>query len=303
MASLASYDYEDNRIQSLMANGFLRDVLNADQNYNDIISVIILYYRQGFAKYYDSEIDRDYKEKMKFGDIVKIDNEYIALDINDKFTEIGAIEETEEDELWSRYDDFDGDIDLKIPLSICTHLTNAISFYSKLNENTAAFAKEINYQYSGHFNVKHDDGWIIDQFGGSLNSKIEHIAVKFKQSELSSVWINFGNWMVKEFYPQLHSINYKDIDEIYKIRENKNNLVKSKVTNTESVIDNIYSMVLDDSTMWFMKFNFHDLSYDFTGPETEKDAMMNKLETFYTGKGSFGISLHAVDDSDVLLNV
>ena len=302
MASVAAYDYENKKIQSLLAHGFLRNVLNTEQNYNDVFSIIILYHRQGFAKYYDAKIDTDYKGKMRFGDIVKINNKYITLDVDEKFIEIGAMEETEEEVMWLRSDKFDGDIRLRIPFLICKHLTNAISYYSKFNENTTAVANNMNYLYSAHFNVKHDDCWIIDKFGGPLNHTIKKIVVKFNQSKLPIVWINFGNKIAKYFHVQKFSITYKHIDGIYEMRQDKKDLVKIKVqakSRSQFCFTNKMSLDDADSILWFSKRSWPDFSYYYTGPTTERHIMMKKLSSFY----SEDIMIISVDDSDLLINV
>ena len=45
--------------------------LGDDNDYHNIISILTSYHKRGFAAYFDEEIDKDYKKKMKFCDIVE----------------------------------------------------------------------------------------------------------------------------------------------------------------------------------------------------------------------------------------
>ena len=124
MEDIKPYSFE-----KLSVYGFLRDVLPEQKDYDDIVLIIILYHRQGFAKYYDAKVDKDYKHRMRFGDILKTKkNKYKVLGLNNNMIAIKA-----------NHTSWNGNIHLDVPLSICENLTDAISFYSKLNTNGIAF--------------------------------------------------------------------------------------------------------------------------------------------------------------------
>ena len=110
------------------------------------LSIIIEYFKQGFSKYFDEETDPNYKKNMNFGDVViKADNQYYVLDIN--FCDLQPIGcyDAEEQCVY---------VNLVIPISICEHLDNAISFFSKFDK-TELFQKDLktpeSFNYDSEF--------------------------------------------------------------------------------------------------------------------------------------------------------
>ena len=123
--------------------GFLRNICDdkKEYDYTDIIKMILKFHKEGYAKYYDQNVDKDYKEKMVFGDILKTqDHKFQVLDINKDLLEIGEI-------------DSDGDICILIPLSVCEHSIDAVTFYSKFDK--ISFFQEMDYTLI--LDVRHDD--------------------------------------------------------------------------------------------------------------------------------------------------
>ena len=109
--------------EKLSVYGYLRDILSEQKDYDDIVLIIIFYHRQGFARYYDEVIDKDFKQKVRFGDVVKTKRgKYKVLDLNNKLKVIKT-----------------SGIYLDIPMSICQYLTDSMSYYSKLSEHGLQF--------------------------------------------------------------------------------------------------------------------------------------------------------------------
>ena len=116
--------------------GFLREVLNNRIDYASIVSIIIQYCQQGYAKYFDETIDKDYVHKMRFGDIVRIkkaqhSGTYECLNFDGSMIDVG------DDEISDDFNDILF-IDIDIPFNICKNLDNAHSFYSKLASSIKA---------------------------------------------------------------------------------------------------------------------------------------------------------------------
>ena len=57
---LMSLETADHRKEQLAIYGYLRNILNDEIDYSMIFAVILLFYDQGYAKYFDENIDKDY---------------------------------------------------------------------------------------------------------------------------------------------------------------------------------------------------------------------------------------------------
>ena len=42
---------------------YLKDIMGHENDYHDIIQIIVEYYKQGFAEWFDENNDKDYEEK------------------------------------------------------------------------------------------------------------------------------------------------------------------------------------------------------------------------------------------------
>ena len=59
--------------------GHVRDILNKDQDYRFIISIIVEYIHQGFSKYFEEKSNKEYLKEMRCGDIVTCDDGQIMV--------------------------------------------------------------------------------------------------------------------------------------------------------------------------------------------------------------------------------
>ena len=50
--------------ESLSTYGYLRDILNEKNNYNDILLIILQYVKQAYAKLFNEETDPDCQQNM-----------------------------------------------------------------------------------------------------------------------------------------------------------------------------------------------------------------------------------------------
>ena len=78
--------------------GYLRDVLNHEIDCHDIIKIIVEYYKQGFASFYDENADSYYDMKqIKFGDIVRTKmnagyvSKYMVMNIKNELITVGSL--------------------------------------------------------------------------------------------------------------------------------------------------------------------------------------------------------------------
>ena len=249
-------------------SGYLRDVVNTDNDYSFIFGIILSFYQQGFAKYFDETIDKDYKQKMRFGDILQTnDNKYMVLDINNEMRQIG---EYDPDSLFSV-------LVLEIPLSICQVLSNAILFYSQIEDDKITLLR---------LNVKYNDKWIIKQFGGPLNAEFESITIIRYESQVIDIVINYGQQYSKQFKMiSMNNVSYKDINKFFEIRKDENNLCKIRVSLTMN--DWLrFGECKQVSVLWDQKTKHFDMSgqhryIDYIGPKNEEDKMNNYLRLRY----------------------
>ena len=151
--------------EELAAYGYLRDILNDENDYDFILAIVIEYTKQGFARYFEEKVNDKFMQEMRFGDIVrKLDDEIMVLNKEQTLENAGYLDEDHPYE----------DICVRIPASICNNLTNAVLFYSEFNKNWPSTRA-----YSGEFEltlfISHDDQFIIDQFGGPLKAEYESI--------------------------------------------------------------------------------------------------------------------------------
>ena len=269
--------------------GFLRDILDDEHDYNDIILIIYAYRKQGFAQYYDESKDKDYKHQMRFGDILKTNNDkYMVLNINNALERVGDFytEPCSEDD--GSGDDNDEEIYIEIPLSICKRLDNAIAFYANLN-------KIKSFQDAEYFHlelkVKHNDEWIINHFNGPLNCNYNEIRVVFvrfsagEQKLNRGVMISFCNYK-RTFYPIGNKLNNKDVDMFFEIRKDKNNLVKVRYQAYDYAYDsnlkelNMFDVFQQGFYLWEktrIQMDGHEF-IDFVGPKTEQNKMVDRLK-------------------------
>ena len=273
----------------LIISGYLRDMFNDDRDYSFIVAIIILFYQQGYAKYYDENIDKDYKQKMRFGDILMTKNDYMVLDSNNKLQRIGEYYEDSDD------DEPEAEIDITVPFSICQHLTDAVTFYSNLNQINS-FKEAVDYYL--HLEVKHDDKWLIKQLNGPLKPEYELITLRFDRMEIYSVDVRFKERCFKRFYTfhlaqRFHlsdKITAKDIDMYYKIRTDTTQLVKFRISMCILREKWAYTRAPGAlSVLWEKNYDYIDedplrpVRYVYyIGPLKEKNKMINELRSFYS---------------------
>ena len=300
-----NHDDIDYQMNQLKCYGFLRDFLNDQINYNAIISIVIEYLQQVYAIYFDESIDKDYKQRMKSGDIVRTgEHEYKCMSFTISMIDVGDCE-TEfnpdecEDTLY---------VEIQIPWTVCKHLENAHLFYSKIFPQIKASADSILWEYQMTLHVKHNDAHVVQLFGGALRAEIAEINFHYAfgeeqyQHHLNHVYLNYDGqkhpkWLNSE---DIKKINDKDINKYYEIRLTKDDLVKLKVA---LVVD--YYVDLCDSLPfhWAAKSLDDDanLVHFYVGLFEEKNAIISRLKEFYANEAAkTDISTVELEDSDIL---
>ena len=258
-------DEEYDIIQKLTIVGYLRDVINNEHDYDDIISIIVLYHQQGYANFFHSTLSKDYKQQMKFGDLVIKDSSIMVLNLDKNLEKVGSHEvDSDQSE----------EINVDIPFTICQKLTNAVSFYSKLPKHE--YMHEVDFVYIS-LRVKYNDAWIMKNFGGKLNPNYQSIILKFCNGTFEHVNIYF-----EEKYSQIFHTNKKyiitaeGIDSYYNIRKEKENLIKLRVKTSRYLHILLYPEVF---IAWQRKRASKNYVH-YVGPKEEKDEMMKELNSF-----------------------
>ena len=265
--------------EEIVTFGYLRDVFNDDNDYSFIVAIIISFYQQGFAKYYDEKVDKEYKQKMRFGDILKTkDNKYMILDINTELKKVGKYYIG-----GSMFVENDINIHLTIPYSICNNLSNAVSFFSKLSQ-LKSFAEADDYELN--LCVKHDDEWIIKHFNGPLNPQYESIKIAIDEVNVG-VYISFVHRYGKWFYEMDTEISYIDIETYFELRKDTANLVKLQVMLNDDDMGK-FGYCHPVSVLWEKKREFgamyandNGFIYHYIGPKSEEDKMIAKMKKRY----------------------
>ena len=305
-------DYETKENHQLKIYGYLRNILNDEQNYADIISIIIEYLKQGYGQFFESDIDKDYKARMKFGDVVKMrkDNDddsdlesslademlcMMVLNLNNELVDAGWVE-------WITWEDkLEYDVWINIPYTICKHLTNATSFYSKIGQHK--FVKDCD-EYSLRLNVRRDDIWIINHFQGALLRQHPAIQIQFNNHQFYQVEVKFGDKCTKQFKTN-DGFSYRDIEEFYESRLDKSKLNKIRVKYDDGEPRSWLSLLTPLPKLWSYHFGYDYPNYrwfDYIGPDNEQD-MMSKIAEYYgsimKSRNDVTITSINVEDGDV----
>ena len=178
----------------VLLTGYVRGIQNDDNDYMDIISIIMQYHKQPFAKFFGHDGD---KQNMRFGDIFAESWDIFALDINGNSQKVGNYDLDCNQEY---------SIDIEIPLSITEHLSNAVSFYSTIDQHKEFQERDYSYVV---INIKHDDQWIIEQFGGPLLPQYTMRYVdyhRYGNREYSGLEVEYGTF--KRLFKTPDNINY-----------------------------------------------------------------------------------------------
>ena len=292
--ALINNDDDMDETEDLIICGYIRDILGNNNDYSFLLSIIKAYRKQGYAKYYQESKNNDYKDKMRFGDIINKDSDtYYAMSLNNKLQEIGSCNVMPT--FWGN-DNSMVLINLRIPISISQYLINTISFYSQIPKyelfNTG---NDELYGCSISYNVTYNDTWIIKHFGGALSNEYQSITVKFSNGKFKHVRIYYTKDFKYDFDPINHEISYKDVDMFYKLRKDKTNLIKiraslygpSRWNESEKLCDK--SSVLWEVSTYFIAAELDHVNY--IGPKSEKNEMMNKLNEFYSERTDVVIRL------------
>ena len=264
------------REQSIIC-GFLRNMIKKEHDYSPIFAIVVSFYHQGFAKYFHQTIDKNYKQKMRFGDMLRANNDgFFVLDRNNRLTKVGRLYAA-------------ACIYVDIPFTICQHLDDAVSFYSKVLQ-IKTFTDIGDYTFN--LGVKYDDEWILQQFDGPLDPKYKSIKIlctggKFKYVKVRA----FNEWKIFN----TEKIKASDIIKYFELTKNPKNLVKLNVS-----LQNVFSSngiyckpvsVLWNQTECIMPKLEPIASYSLIGPKYEQNEMISKLEQFYKHKFDFVISI------------
>lgn len=284
--------------EEITTYGFLRDVLDKDQDCVDIIKIIIEYCKQGFAVYFDSELDADYKKKMNFGDIVRNGDDFDAMNMTNQLIHAG-------EDSGVIYDDSIGeDLDIKIPFEICEHLTDAIYFYSKLVEHEY-FKKAKDFSFA--LDLKKDDKWIIDNLKGALNHQYSEISVIFRNYKFYKFIVQFGPNCRRDFDAMSPGITHKDVDKFYEIRTDKDNLVKIRVKwNTgDDGVQNRVVLYRPFPALWNCRTVYAGdedeiICVDHIGPKTDIDTINKIQEHFNSMQDEINVVIVDVGDEDTV---
>ena len=296
----------------LIIYGYLRNILiENERDYSSILQVIMLFYHQGFAKYFDEKKDKDYRKKMKFGDIVKMDVDFHTFMILDASNELKKVGSARIDPYPISDDDPNAKIyiHVSIPFSICAYLSNAISFYSKLLQ-VIPFKNAIEYQCS--FTVKHNDEWILKHLNGPLNPEFTCIEIKLYDGnkKFDGIYVSFASLVEIYFDAEKYEFNYQSINNYFEIRKDKNNLIKFKVSlrSEDKISDEIWYAV---SVLWERTHKYNSKFVDapddihliiyFVGPKYEKNAMIDRFKGLYGDRFDDIVCLDKVVQDDYIL--
>ena len=278
-------------LTELSTYGYLRDMLNDEQDYTFIIAIIIKYNEQGFARYFDEKAKEGFMKEMQFGDLVKKSNgDIMVLNKDNKLQKVGHGYEDSEDE-----EDDELYVEIGIPVSICHGLTNAFLFYSKINKSEPNIWGHQEVDVYFNFSLPHDDGCIIDTFGGELKPEYESITYYSEDGEFDFISVRYTKTREKEFYEEdIEQWSHEDVIKFHEIRLNKNNMTKINVKGEW------LKKVEFVSNLWEWK-EAHCLNYqDYVGPKKEEAAMINEITEFYVSKmKEVKISVQEATNSDV----
>ena len=200
----SQFTVDEDIADGLLTFGYLRDLLNEYEDYSFMVVMILLFYQQGFAEFFDADVDKDYEEKMRFGDILRKKNKYMVLDMDNEMTEIG-----EYSVRWFESEPVT-EVTICIPFYICQYLDNAVSFYSKLNISGPFW--DTADLYNLELEVEQDDKGLFGYLGGSLNLEYELITMRFINLEIYEIEVNFGE-LTARF--KTDNITHVDIDGYY----------------------------------------------------------------------------------------
>ena len=276
----------------LSTYGYLRDMLNDEQDYTFIIAIIIMYKEQGFARYFQETVNEEFMKEMEFGDLVtKSNGDIMVLNQHNELQKIGYGEKDK----YNISDDnlVDIDVQIDIPPSICHRLTNAVSFYSKVNKYDSNIWGHQDIQLCFNLSLSHDDGFIIDSFGGPLKAEYESIEYYSEDGEFWCIIIGYTKTREKDFdEDDLKQWNHKDIIKFHEIRLDKKNMTKITVKGKW------LRKVRFVSNLWEWK---DGIKYqDYVGPKDEEAAMINEITEFYVSKvEEVDISIEEVTKRDV----
>ena len=265
---MASRDSDFKLRQSIIC-GFLRNVINDQNDYSFIFTIITSFYHQGFAKYFDETIDKNYEQNMRFGDILKTeDHNFMIIDIDNQLTNVGKF--------------FGPLLWINVPFTICNHLYNAVLFYSKVSQNKVVCDSVFS------LDVKHNDQWILQHFDGPLDPQYKSIKIEFIGQKFD-VHISPIQGYSRSFH--LNHIKSRDIINYFEIRKDSKNLVKLRAEFKHSSSLNIVPCKAV-SALWEMSSTCGYIDLDthlcvthffLIGPIYEQTKMINKLKKIYKG--------------------
>ena len=270
MLSTLAHKSKDNTI----INGYLRDATCTTHDYHFIFLIIAAYHKQVYAKSYNPTIDKDYKQKIKFGDIVRKDNEYYVVTQNQKLEFVG------------RYDirSWRDSVEIRIPFSICKHLSDAVLFYSKLS-NDSSFKNKKRNDFLLSLDIKYNDKGLIKELGGQINAEyVKSIIIEYYNKSLDCITVRFVSNNERNFSPRHYMVTYRDIDEFYEIRkDHKTNMVKLRVSSIN--IKKVWRVTY--SALW----NYHRCReyIDYIGPKIEMHKAIFHLWSLYGDEFNFKI--------------
>ena len=292
----SNYDEWD----EIIIYGYMRDMLNDDVNYEMmILLVIISYFADGFSSFYDlsfksisntghktrQEQIRDvFNAEAKFGDIIKTMVPY--------YMSWGGLGGLESRPCYHIIDKDGNLIQIKndtVPFEICKHLYNAPKYFSKIipqfpkqldKYDTTNYENETNYL---KYQIKHDDRYIIERFGGALNDKYKRITLVLKPPDYDS---RYREWLIIDFDKHychqfnLADFNYshKDFDEFYEIRKDLKNMVCIKVKHIDYY-------PFDRRRLFSPKWELRRDYSEYMAPKSEADEMIAMINEFYKTKG------------------
>ena len=159
-------------------------------------------------------------------------------------------------------------------------------------------------------NIRFNDNWIIQHLGGSLIPEIklvkvdlynENICVLFESGiKIDYYSLNHVCGYRTYYNPIKNEISYKDINEFYETRCDKNNLIKLKVERKSNP-----ALIYPASKMpllWVSNVPFPSCLQqyiEYVGPKTEKQVMIDKLIEFYDrNQDSRDITIGVIQDWD-----
>ena len=149
------------------------------------------------------------------------------------------------------------------------------------------------------FAISHDDGFILEKWGGPLKPDYESIIYYSdnRSREFYLMEVNYTETKSKQFdEDDLQKWDYKDVIKFHEIRLGKNKMTKINVK-----CKGWLKKIAFVSNLWeWRDESYTKNSQDYVGPKEEESEMLNKITDFYANKDKdIKITIQEVQDRDM----